>query len=309
MKSPRKHAIKHPLRRLWPYLYRGLQLEIPRRTNLSYREFVREYAEPQVPVILTDAANGWTSALQWTPDSLNERFHSREIVVDGKKTTFGDFIEVLKASDEDNPAPYFNNIEFKSHFPELLDEIPYFKYAQPCRVDSKFLSRKLMGSGWYELFIGGPGREFPFLHTDFKGVFSWITQLHGDKECVFYSPDQVEYMYPSESNYRRSAINAFNPDLEKYPLFAKAKPIRCVLKQGESLYVPPEWWHTTRMLTPSIAVVSGHITASNWSNFVRDEYRRRGKTAVPFCAYLGIAGFLLDMSDFLSGRIARLENS
>jgi hypothetical protein len=45
-----------------------------------------------------------------------------------------------------------------------------------------------------------------------------------------------------------------NPDLDKFPLFAKAVPMRFRLHPGEILFIPGGLWHTAKMLTPSISV-------------------------------------------------------
>ncbi len=272
--------------------------KIERRSNLSYAEFVQEYALPQRPVIISDAARHWESARRWTPTMFKERFGTREFRIAGKRQQLAEFIDRVVESTDSDPAPYFHNVEIVSRFPELLPEVPHFEYAQPDRVNSRLLPRRLMKTGWYELFIGGAGGQFPDLHTDFRGVFSLLTQLHGDKECVFFSPDQTRLLYPREDNRRRSPVDPFSPDLERFPLFSQAQPLRCVVKQGESLFVPPDWWHTTRMQGPSISVVSSHLTSSNWWNFVRDEFRRREKlTAIPICAYLVAVGILLSVRE------------
>uniref|UniRef100_A0A7S1JGX9 JmjC domain-containing protein n=1 Tax=Eutreptiella gymnastica TaxID=73025 RepID=A0A7S1JGX9_9EUGL len=41
-----------------------------------------------------------------------------------------------------------------------------------------------------------------------------------------------------------SPINVAAPDLKRYPLYAKAKPINITLRAGEMLYMPSFWWHS-----------------------------------------------------------------
>lgn len=103
-------------------------------------------------------------------------------------------------------------------------------------------------------------------------------------------------MHPKPKNRRRSDINPFKPDLKLFPLFAKAKPIKFTLHLGESLFAAPEWWHSTRMLTPSITMASGHITLSNWHLFMKDEYNKREGwcSQKPLNLYLYLVGKLLN---------------
>ena len=39
------------------------------------------------------------------------------------------------------------------------------------------------------------------------------------------------------------AIDPFNPDLEKYPEYGKARPVEVTVYEGEMLYLPSLWFH------------------------------------------------------------------
>lgn len=60
-------------------------------------------------------------------------------------------------------------------------------------------------------------------------------------------PTQRDKLYITKgketiSNY--SPVNFFNPDLEKYPLFAKVKGKMLVeIGPGDILFLPSFWWH------------------------------------------------------------------
>src|SRR5262249_15979234 len=59
-------------------------------------------------------------------------------------------------------------------------------------------------------------------------------------------------------------------DLEKFPLFAQAKQYRTVLAPGDTIFVPSRWWHTARVLSPSISVCTNRLDQWNWNGFVRE---------------------------------------
>ena len=121
-----------------------------------------------------------------------------------------------------------------------------------------------------EIFLGGPGGEFPYLHYDYLGLFAYINMIVGEKEFTVYSPDQEPYLYVNpETGWTSTIENHHNPDLEKYPLLAKTRPIKAVLKAGETLFIPSGWWHTARSLTPSISIAFDQLCSSNWSFFVQ----------------------------------------
>ena len=62
-------------------------------------------------------------------------------------------------------------------------------------------------------------------------------------------------------------------DLDRYPLFHYARPIRFMLQPGETLYCPNGWWHTTSMPDVSITVVTANWCRGNWPILVR-EYQK-----------------------------------
>ena len=59
------------------------------------------------------------------------------------------------------------------------------------------------------------------------------------------------------------------PDLQKYPEFLKAVPTTFFLEPGELLFVPSHWWHTARILSPSITVSINVLNQSNWGELVQ----------------------------------------
>ena len=53
------------------------------------------------------------------------------------------------------------------------------------------------------------------------------------------------------------------PDLERFPLYERAAGYTFVQEPGDAVYVPPMWWHTTRMLSVSVAVGSTFTNAAH----------------------------------------------
>lgn len=45
-----------------------------------------------------------------------------------------------------------------------------------------------------------------------------------------------------------------SPDLDRFPLFAQVRSVRCVLRAGEMLYIPPYFWHHIESLETSFSV-------------------------------------------------------
>lgn len=249
---------------------------IERRSGLSYEEFVREYLRPLRPVVFTDATRQWKALTRWTPDFFRREFSAREVNVwRDRSYTVRELIDLVEWSTPAKPAPYLRNEYLVDVFPELLDDVePCPTYMSRNWLAGRFHSAKLETllnrCTLPEIYIGGVGGGFPFLHYDLYHTHAFLSQIYGRKLFVLYSPEQSEFLYPSAQTPNQSMVNIGAPDLTKYPLFAKAVPVQFILEPGETVFVPAGWWHTTRMLSASITVSINHANDSNWAYVVHD---------------------------------------
>ena len=121
-----------------------------------------------------------------------------------------------------------------------------------------------------ELYIGGRGAIFPRLHYDGWHAHAFLMQLYGVKQYLFFPPQQTHLLYPGKARTSSLLDDVEHPDLTRFPLFAQATPIRCELHPGETLFVPGGWWHTARILSPSITVSANTANRVNWQQVVPD---------------------------------------
>jgi hypothetical protein len=131
------------------------------------------------------------------------------------------------------------------------------------------------------------------LHYDGAGTHAFLMQVYGRKQFILYPPEQEPYLYPSPEKENLSLISSVDtPDLERFPLFQKAVPITFVLEPGELAFIPSRWWHTTKMLTPSISISANVLNQSNWKALVEFVAMRRRNPVVSLLsrAYLQGAG-------------------
>lgn len=248
-------------------------------TSLTYDKFVNQYLKPCKPVIIKNATENWQAHKAWNFVFFKTKYSKLQLTIDGKSYTFAEFIDLVLKGTNNNPAPYLREMNIPINFPELMFYLqPDIEYTLPNRLTNKLLPIVLekswgMRKGMVELLIGGKGSGFPFLHYDLFKSHSFVTQIRGDKEFYLYSPLDSEYLYPMNSQKDVSSIkNIESPDLHQFPLFSKAKQIRVLVREGESIFIPSGWWHTTKIITPSIAVLVNFINSDKWSSFVDDCY-------------------------------------
>jgi len=283
-----------PTLNIWTNGLDGPEIEYPdaqidKRENLSRKEFLNEYVLKNRPVVIKDAAKHWKALSKWSPDFFREKYGSKKVPVFERKRAvtvkdmvlLKDYADEITSSTYQNRAKYLFSLKIPKEFPELLGDLePRPTYWDPNWLESKYLlpglpKFKLRNITGLEMNMGGAGSPFPFLHYDDLWTQTFITQVYGRKAWVLYQPDQTPFMYPSEQSDNISRIPMEKDvDLTEFPLFAKAKPLRFILEEGEMLYGAPGWWHTTLALTPSIAVVLSTANGTIWSAVTKASFLR-----------------------------------
>lgn len=285
-------------------LARKGELVVHKKLGLTRGEFVRDHLRTSVPVVLEDATAAWPARTTFTPAMFRERFGERIVSVGDKPHRLRELMDMLEASTLEHPAPYPCKFDLDDVFPELLsDVLPRPIFAVPDRTHHPLLPQRLLGgASTFEIFFGGPGGQFPYMHYDYMGLHAFINQLVGHKEFTVVPPHQTEYVYANPDDPWRSLIeNHHAPDLEKYPLFARADRVSFVVGPGETLFIPNGWWHTARSLDLTISIAFDLLDASNWSRFrgeVRSMLRNaRAEKRVAADLYLRGLGLLLSVTE------------
>lgn len=282
---------------------KSTSFSIDKRSNLSRQELIKEYIEPSVPVVLTDAIKNWKAYGKFTFQYFKDNYGEVSKEIGGVNYKMADVIDMILAENPDQKTPYPYNFNIKKYFPELLPDLqPEVLFSKSDRINHPLLPHVLLhGTTPYEIFFGGKGAAFPFLHVDALNLHTQITQLSGSKDFILYSPDQLPFMYPTADNPKFSWVDIFNPDYEKHPLFINAKPIKFTLYEGETVFFPTGWWHSTQMHEPSISFGRTHLNAANWAGFITDNYhamkKRISYLAAPVLAYGKIAGSIMNQQE------------
>ena len=245
---------------------------IDRRAGLSRTQFAHEYLSPPRPVIVTDGIAHWRAAGRWTPQFFKDEHGGLRVAVDGEEMALRDLIDRIEVSTDDDPAPYLRNQPLAAWPPELAADVsPMPECTQPNWLESRLFPGRRPASS-PEVYIGGRGASFPILHYDGLHTHAFLMQLHGEKEYIVFSPEQTAFMYPHDGiEMNKSRIDdVLTPDLAAFPLFEQAEGVRFRLHPGETLFVPAGWWHTARILSPSVTVSVNAVNRANSSAFRND---------------------------------------
>ena len=263
-------------------------MEITRRDDITYEEFIEEHYKPGIPLVFTRAAKVWKANGLFSPDWFRENYPDRETDVRGTRYKMKEVMDLVEKSTTENPAPYPIIFDIPKSIPELmplLDPLD-LNYASPNWLKNKMFQLGKWG-GATELFIGGPGGRFPYLHLDYYHLNAWITQLYGEKRFTVFPRGQEDMLYPRPDDPWRSELNIFEPDFEKFPKYKDATPINFVVGPGETLFIPFGTWHSAYSLTPTISVAFDTLNSKNHKEFMKDVwvFKKRQGTAKALAMY------------------------
>lgn len=273
---------------------------VERIAGIGVTEFAARYRKQRRPVILTDALRGWSALQRFTPEYFRREFADRPVRIRGRNYRLGEVIAMQEASNAEHPAPY--PCTFSDCRGLLADVMPRFACSLPNRHTSALMPKHVFDLvNHLEIFFGGPGGEFPYLHYDMLRMHAWIAQVHGDKEFTLYERDQEALMYVNPEMPWVSTVDDLHDD-ERYPLLQKARRHKVLLRAGEALFIPCGTWHTARCVTMNITVAFDQLEWTNWREFVGDvvaEERRSGHSmrAIAMRLYLGALGALFGVTE------------
>ncbi len=98
-------------------------------------------------------------------------------------------------------------------------------------------------------------------------------QIQGVKEYIGFAPDQTPYMH-SRSGSEQANVSEINDidnwDTNRFALFGNAKASASPCTLARHFFMPSGWWHTARILSPSITISINGANATNWSDFRKD---------------------------------------
>ncbi|MCY3626990.1 MAG: cupin-like domain-containing protein [Gammaproteobacteria bacterium] len=253
---------------------------IKRRSKIPLNEFTETYIDGLgKPVVITDAMENWKAMTKWSFDFFKTHYGAdtvyprykikntgKSVEIEVKMADYIDYILSPESSGLKNlekkqalyPLYLYTYMPF-SYRTELLDDFDDVYFVESW---NKFIPRSTttdFQSGW--ILIGPKGTVTP-LHIDYMDTHTWMGQITGRKRCIFFSPEDEPFLYDGK-------VDPLDPDLDKYPLFAKATPYEVFLDIGELLFIPRNWWHYVVALEKSITLSCSLINASNFQAYLK----------------------------------------
>lgn len=236
--------------------------------------FFKRYVEANRPVVLSGVMEEWPALERWSWDYLAAVAGacSGEVIV-SKNGLYPDYVtqpspmakvempfaEFLRRA---VPAPG------EPPLPPILESgETYYLYGKSYLLDAVPALRAdlktpaCLGSvaePFRRLWISTPGCVTP-LHYDLSNGF--LCQVRGTKQVWLFDPGQFDRLYPRGPQFpgldnfeRQTQVDIHHPDDAAFPKFREAAALECRLRQGDTLFIPSNWWHEVETLEPSISV-------------------------------------------------------
>ncbi|XP_066131874.1 bifunctional peptidase and arginyl-hydroxylase JMJD5 isoform X1 [Saccopteryx bilineata] len=228
---------------------------VPRLHRPSLQCFRERCLVPQRPVVLEGVAGHWPCMSKWSVEYLQEIAGCRTVPVEvGSRYTDEEWSQRLMTVNEfiskyilnePRDVGYLAQHQLFDQVPELREDIGIPDYC--CLGDGD--EEQITINAWF-----GPAGTVSPLHQDPQQNF--LVQVLGRKYIRLYSPQESEALYPHDTHllHNTSQVDVESPDLEKFPRFAEAPFLSCVLAPGEILFIPVKYWHYVRALDLSFSV-------------------------------------------------------
>lgn len=233
------------------------KVSLPQLFGIDRTTFLQDIYPLRKPVVLKGICLG-TCTTKWTVDYISHAGGSREVKIHVSTSPQMDFLHknfmyrtlpfdvfVHRASEQVHQEYFISQDEkyylrslgedprkdvadIKKQFPSLAEDI---KIPEFFDADQFFSSVFRISSQGLQLW------------THYDVMDNLLIQVTGRKRVVLYSPRDAPYLYLSGD--KSEVLNVDDPDLDKYPLFPKARRYECYLESGDVLFIPAMWFHNT----------------------------------------------------------------
>ncbi len=221
--------------------------------DISPDEFHEKYVKTGRPVVLKNYAKHWPATQKWSFQYLREMAGNQMVKLHGawqdndptviemkpvKEMRFSEYLDMLENNKYSDLRIFLFNL-FKE-VPELKNDFDFPPIMDGYLKDFPYL------------FFGCAGSDVR-LHYDIDMSNVFITQFGGKKRVTLFDQNQSKYLYKLPFT-THSAAELRNIDEVKYPTLKYAEGQRCVLEEGDTLFMPSGIWHYMEYLEGSFSL-------------------------------------------------------
>lgn len=108
--------------------------------------------------------------------------------------------------------------------------------------------------------------------THFDLYDNILCQVYGTKRVILLPPEDSKYLYVDGDKSKVNNFDDWEQCSKQFPLMRQAKPHRCILRPGDSLFIPAIWWHNIKTIS-DMGTIGDHSIGFNifWKDKELDE--------------------------------------
>ncbi|KAL3700749.1 hypothetical protein R1sor_018771 [Riccia sorocarpa] len=237
---------------------------IARRSNLTLEEFIRDFEEPNKPVLIKGALDHWPALAKWNREYLLQHAGEVPFACGPVQMKLKDYYQYADLVEEERPLYIFDS-KFAEKAPQLSQD-----YDIPLCFRSDLFSLLGHSRPDYRWLILGPARSGSSFHVDPNSTSAWNAVVRGSKKWIMYPPEVVPPgVFPSPDGAEVASpvsLTEWFMNFYEETRRRKEKPVECVCRAGEVVFVPNGWWHIVINLEESIAITQNYVSRSNLLN-------------------------------------------
>lgn len=231
---------------------------IVRKKGISVEEFVSNFEEPNKPVLLEGCMDDWAALQKWDRDYLIKVCGDIRFAVGPVEMRLEDYFSYSDLVREERPL-YLFDPKFAEKAPVLGSE-----YEVPMYFREDLFSVLGNERPDYRWIIIGPAGSGSSFHIDPNSTSAWNAVIKGSKKWILFPPDVVPPgVHPSPDGAEVACpVSIIEWFMNFYGATKnwKKKPIECICRAGEVIFVPNGWWHLVINLEESIAITQNYVS-------------------------------------------------
>ncbi|WCJ34135.1 Bifunctional arginine demethylase and lysyl-hydroxylase JMJD6 [Euphorbia peplus] len=234
---------------------------IIRKNGISVEEFVSKFEELNKPVLLEGCLENWDGVGKWDRDYLVERCGDVKFAVGPVEMKLEEYFRYSDQAKEERPLYLFD--------PKFVEKVPVLgsEYEVPMYFREDLFSVLGDERPDYRWIIIGPAGSGSSFHIDPNSTSAWNAVIKGSKKWVLFPPDVIPPgVHPSPDGAEVacpvSIIEWFMNFYDATKTWKK-RPVECICKAGEVIFVPRGWWHLVINLEESVAITQNYVSRRN----------------------------------------------
>ncbi|KAJ6778572.1 ARGININE DEMETHYLASE AND LYSYL-HYDROXYLASE JMJD [Salix koriyanagi] len=220
--------------------------------------------EPNRPVLLEGCIDNWAALQKWDKDYLVSVCGDVKFAAGPVEMRLQEYFRYSDQVREERPLYLFD--------PKFAEKVPVLdsEYEVPLYFREDLFSVLGNERPDYRWVIIGPAGSGSSFHIDPNSTSAWNAVIKGSKKWVLFPPDVIPPgVYPSPDGAEVACpVSIIEWFMNFYGATKnlKRRPIECICKAGEVIFVPNGWWHLVINLEESIAITQNYVSRRNLLN-------------------------------------------